>query len=124
MSNYLVTGTNPDDYDDDYVPLTAAQIAARDAAWPEFAELETEGASHTANGHHFEDQGDCLKCGKDWFVALSVKCGDGPELAADQIARADVAAVLTELRDVLAADKMHGAVGRVQAAMHQLGVEY
>lgn len=42
----------------------------------------------------------------------------------DHVDRADVAAVLTELRDALAADKMHGAVGRVQSAMHQLGVEY
>lgn len=36
----------------------------------------------------------------------------------------DVAAVLCDLRDTLTADKMHGAVGRVQAAMHQLGVQY
>jgi len=81
MSNYTPMGFSGDDYDEeDCTPLTAEQIAARDAAWPQFA--------------------------------------------GDQIPRADVTAVLTDLRDALAADKAYGAVGRLQSAMHQLGVQY
>jgi hypothetical protein len=40
MNDFLVTGTHPDDYseDDQCAPLTPAQIAARDADWPEFAD--------------------------------------------------------------------------------------
>lgn len=43
MSNYTVPGFSGDDYDEDdeaLKPLTAAQIEARDTAWPEFADGE------------------------------------------------------------------------------------
>ena len=69
--------------------------------------------------HGLADWGDHLV-----QVLDALRSEEAEEKAADQIARADVAAVLTELRNVLAADKLPGAVGRVQAAMHQLGVEY
>lgn len=46
------------------------------------------------------------------------------ELHDEPLSRADVATVMTDLRDALAADKAYGAVGRVQSAMHQLGIEY
>ena len=71
--------------------------------------------------HGLADWGDHLVQVLD---ALRSAAEEAEEKAADQLARADVAAVLCDLRDTLAADKAYGAVGRLQSAMHQLGVEY
>lgn len=60
------------------------------------------------------------------------------EIREDYVSRADVVTVLEALRDALVADcdqatrrkddgarlAFNGAVGRVQSAMHQLGIEY
>jgi len=139
MSNYTPMGFSGDDYDDEepLQSLTAAQLAARDAArdaaWPEFAYEDLGNLS--AVDPPYQRALQCDPCRVRWIgcqdAAECPRC-DSDRLAeqwsslfaADQIDRADVAAVLTDLRDALAKDKMYGAVGRVQAAMHQLGVQY